>query len=177
MLPDWKIEKLLWPENGRQTVYVPSDRASRFGIIEERQIQPASLDVRLAANFRMHPEGQPFELHEDRPLKLRPHDCVLACVVERFYMPDNLVARVEGKSTWARQFLQVHAAGFIDPGFHGDITLELKNEGHNLLVLTPGEVIAQVSFQLLDAPARRPYGSPGLGSHYQGQTGATGPAL
>lgn len=177
MLPDWHIEKLIWPENGKQTVFIPYERYQRFGIISEKQLQPASLDIRISSDFITHPEGQPFQLSEGRSLKLRPHDCVLACAVERFDLPDNLVARVEGKSTWARQFLTVHSAGFVDPGFRGDITLELRNHGHRVLEIEPGAVIAQVSFQFLDAPARRPYGSPGLGSHYQGQTGATGPAL
>jgi dCTP deaminase len=98
---------------------------------------------------------------------------VLASLVERFVVPDDLVARVEGKSSWARRFLTVHSAGFIDPGFRGDITMELKNDGGLVLELRPGMVIAQVSFQQMTGPAARPYGTRGLGSHYQGQSGAT----
>jgi dCTP deaminase len=86
-------------------------------------------------------------------------------------MPDNVVARVEGKSSLARIFLTVHSAGFIDPGFRGDVTLELKNDGMVPLRLVPGMLIAQISFQTLDAPALRPYGHEGLNSHYQGQRG------
>lgn len=169
MMPDWHIEKLVWPENGRQSVFVPEER-SQFGAINNWQLQPASLDVRLAGDFLNHPGGLPFKA--EYWVEMPPGDCLLACLVERFSLPDNVVARVEGKSSWARKFLTVHSAGFIDPGFRGDITLELKNDGTERLRLPIGSPIAQVSFQFLDAPARRPYGSVGLESHYQGQTGA-----
>lgn len=178
MLPDWQIDLLVnppadRPEAGR-VVFVPRARWGDYGPIKDHQIQPASLDVRLGPDFTTHPVGNKFSLDPfSAPYLLEPGGCVLACLAERFSMPDNLVARVEGKSSWARKFLTVHSAGFIDPGFRGDITMELKNDGHEVIQLHAGVPIAQVSFQRLDAPARKPYGSEGLRSHYQGQQGAT----
>ena len=153
--------------------YVPDDRYERWGPIMDRQIQPASLDVRLGEEFRTHPANDLAELDQFFGLTLLPGECVLASLLERLNLPDSIVARVEGKSTWAREFLTIHSAGFVDPGFHGDITLELKNDGRNVLLLKPGDIIGQISFQALDAPAARPYGHPGLDSHYQGQEGTT----
>jgi dCTP deaminase len=109
----------------------------------------------------------------DAAYQLMPGDCVLGSIVEAVSIPSDVVACIEGKSSWARHFLTVHSAGFIDPGFNGDITLELKNDGKLPLVLEPGRAIAQISFLWLAAPALRPYGSEGLGSHYQYQKGPT----
>ncbi len=148
----------------------------------EWAFQPASVDLTLGGQFRRlnaKPTGgyQELNLLPGDEIWLDPNECVLACTVERITLPDYLVARVEGKSTWGRHFLMVHStAGFIDPGFHGQITLELKNLSPFPLRLPVGCFIAQISFSWLDSPATRPYGSPGLGSHYQGQTGATPPA-
>jgi dCTP deaminase len=84
------------------------------------------------------------------------------------------VARIEGKSSLGRLGLIVHAtAGFCDPGWKGTLTLELNNLTRVPIKLYPGLPIAQLSFMTLDRPAQRPYGSPGLGSHYQGQRAAT----
>lgn len=175
MLPDRYIGRLIDPETPepQRTVYTPADRMSKYGPISLRQVQPASLDVRLYHELVEHPFGERFAIPDGGRYMLRPGGCLLASLVERFHLGDNIVARVEGKSSWARKFLTVHSAGFIDPGFHGDITLELKNDGEIPIDLVPGAVIAQVSFQFLDAPAERPYGSEGLGSHYQGQSGPT----
>lgn len=170
ILPDTHIRAAL--HSDQPWAYVPGVR-EQFGQIDDSQIQPASLDVRLGPEFVDHPSGREFQLKDDEALYLRPGKCVLASLVERFVIPAGVVARVEGKSSWARRFLTVHSAGFIDPGFRGDITMELKNDGGLTLELRPGMVIAQVSFQQMLGPAARPYGSPGLGSHYQGQSGAT----
>jgi len=145
-------------------------------------IQPASVDLRLGGDFiRIGLFGgadKPFKLPDGEPLAIAPGECLLACTAETVRVPAHLVARVEGKSTWGRRFLMVHStAGFIDPGFHGQITLELKNLNTARLLLPVGAPIAQISFQLLDLPAERPYGTIGLGSHYQGQTGATPAAV
>lgn len=161
-----------------RVAYVPVDRIGVYGEISRQQVQPASLDVRLSGHFINPFAEEPGEM-ETATLDpnfiyvLGPGDCLLASLVERVRIPSDALARVEGKSTWARQFLTVHSAGFIDPGFHGDVTLELKNDGKMPLSLRPGVPIAQISFCDLAAPALRPYGSEGLGSHYQGQTGAT----
>lgn len=155
--------------------WVPDERLKWFGRMHDFQVQPASLDVRLGPDFIRHPSGELVFLEEGNEFALYPGDCVLATLVERFCIPTDVVARVEGKSTWARHFLTIHSAGFIDPGFTGDITLELKNDGGETLMLTPGCQIAQISFQWLAAPAERPYGTEGVESHYQGQRGPTAP--
>jgi dCTP deaminase len=172
MWSDKIIREAVWPTNGADpTVYVPDER-KEFGHIIDAQLQPASLDLRLADEFIRHPDGQRFG--NARTYLLSPGECVLATTVERFAMSaDNVVARIEGKSSLARRFLTIHAAGFIDPGFHGDITLELKNDGWKKFELRPGMLIAQVCFEFLDAPAERLYGNQELGSHYQDQEGPT----
>ncbi len=170
ILNDTAIRGLI--EDGH--VYVPPVR-EEFGEIEDSQIQPASLDVRLGPEFVEHVSGERAMrgVEFEEAVRLYPGQCVLASLVERFSIPHDLVARVEGKSSWARRFLTVHSAGFIDPGVKGDITMELKNDGGLTLELRPGDVIAQISFHRMEAPAARPYGTRGLRSHYQGQTGTT----
>lgn len=170
ILPDTHIRAAL--HSDQPWAYVPGVR-EQFGEIDDSQIQPASLDVRLGPDFVAHPSGREFSVPRGQGVYLRSGECVLASLVECFVIPADVVARVEGKSSWARRFLTVHSAGFIDPGFRGDITMELKNDGGLMLELRPGMVIAQVSFQQMLGMAARPYGSPGLGSHYQGQSGAT----
>jgi dCTP deaminase len=152
-------------------LYVPDERIPYYGPITEAQIQPASIDVRLAEEFK-EIDGEPFYMIT-RGGHIEPGECLLGSLVERVNVPANMVARIEGKSSWARRFLTVHSAGYIDPGFHGDITLELKNDSPKSIPLQPGVLIAQVSFSLLTEDALRPYGSPGLGSHYQNQKGPT----
>ena len=180
MLNDYMIRCGVFPEqvrpdrrSARKMVFVPKERLELWGDIHDSQIQPASLDVRLSADFIRHPDNQPIYLNKFSVYYLAPGECVLGSTIERLHMPDNLVCRVEGKSSLARLFLTVHSAGFIDPGFRGDVTLELKNDGARRLELRPGMMIAQLSFQSLDAPAIRPYGHRDLGSHYQEQWGPT----
>jgi dCTP deaminase len=175
MWSDRIIREAVWPTNdATPTVFVPAERLAEFGPITLLQLQPASLDVRLASDFIRHPDRQHFGADARYPYILSPGECVLATLVERFNMnADNVVARIEGKSSWARKFLTIHAAGFIDPGFHGDITLELKNDSWTKIELTPGVLIAQISFDFLDAPAERLYGELPLNSHYQNQRGPT----
>jgi dCTP deaminase len=174
MLPDRAIRESIWPTNGANpTVFVPEER-SHFGPISREQIQPASLDVRLASEFIRHPNGELVQVKPGHAYSMAAGECLLATLVERFAMGAlNVAARIEGKSTWARHFLTVHSAGFIDPGFHGDVTLELKNDGHARLELRPGTLIAQVSFHFLAAAVDRLYGNRYLNSHYQDQTGPT----
>ncbi len=144
--------------------------------------QPASVDLRLGGNFlRVMLESTfpvdctyPDGLLPGATFGIDPQECVLATTAEVLTVPNYLVARVEGKSTWGRRFLMVHStAGFVDPGFTGQITLELHNLSPRRLHLTVGEPIAQVSFERLDHAAARPYGHPDLRSRYQGQRSAT----
>ena len=97
---------------------------------------------------------------------------MLGATLERISLPDDLVARLDGKSSLGRLGLQVHStAGLADPGFTGQITLELSNMTRLPISLYPGMRIAQLVFEMLSTPADRPYGHGGLGSKYQGQSG------
>ena len=152
-------------------------------------VQPASIDVRLGRSFRvfhnhrvtsidlrMPPPGLTEEvvLADDETFVIHPGEFCLGTTLERIELPDDIVARVEGKSSIGRLGLIVHAtAGFCDPGWKGTLTLELANLTRVPIKLWPGLPIAQLSFMTLDAAAERPYGHPELGSHYHGQVEAT----
>jgi dCTP deaminase len=152
-------------------------------------VQPASVDLRLGTsflvfhNFRVSAidlADPPSNLTEqvvvgdDESFVIHPGEFVLGRTTEYVELPDDLVARIEGKSSLGRLGLIVHAtAGFVDPGFQGTLTLEITNLTRVPIVLWPGKPIAQLSFMTLDRPAERPYGHPELGSHYQGQVEAT----
>jgi deoxycytidine triphosphate deaminase len=163
MLSDGTIRKLL--QGGEIKCFIKGD-ASESVWLQDWQIQPASIDLRLGDMELERP-------HNRTAWKLEAGQHCLARTAEYIGICSALSGRVEGKSTWARRGLLVHTAGFIDPGFRGHITLELKNLGHKPITLLPMEPIVQICFGWLDAPALRPYGSPGLRSHYQGQTGIT----
>jgi dCTP deaminase len=99
---------------------------------------------------------------------------VLGSTVERVEVPDDLLAKVDGRSSLGRLAILIHAtAGFIDPGFRGTITLELSNVGRLPVALRPGMRICQISFETLTSPARRPYGAERRSSKYQDQSGPT----
>jgi dCTP deaminase len=152
-------------------------------------VQPASVDLRLGDSFRVFHNHRataidlrdpPTNLTEevvigpDEPFVIHPGEFCLGRTHEWVELPDDIVARIEGKSSLGRLGLIVHAtAGFCDPGWRGTLTLELNNLTRVPIKLYAGLPIAQLSFMSLDAPARRPYGSPELGSHYQGQVAAT----
>jgi dCTP deaminase len=152
-------------------------------------VQPASVDLRLGDSFRVFHNHRataidlrepPTNLTEevrvgpDEPFVIHPGEFCLGRTREWVELPDDIVARIEGKSSLGRLGLIVHAtAGFCDPGWKGTLTLELNNLTRVPIRLYAGLPIAQLSFMTLDAPARRPYGSPELGSHYQGQIAAT----
>ena len=152
-------------------------------------VQPASVDLRLGDSFRVFHNYRvatidlrypPDNLTEevvipaDEAFVIHPGEFCLGRTLEWVELPDDVVARIEGKSSLGRLGLIVHAtAGFCDPGWKGTLTLELNNLTRVPIKLYPGLLIAQLSFMTLDQPARRPYGSPELGSHYQGQMAAT----
>ena len=160
---------------------------------DESLVQPASVDLRLGDSFRVFHNHRvtaidlrepPTNLTEevvvaeDEPFAIHPGEFVLGRTLEQVRIPDDVVARIEGKSSLGRLGLIVHAtAGFVDPGFRGTLTLEITNLPRVPIKLYAGLPIAQLSFMTLDAPAEQPYGSPELGSHYQGQTAATRRAL
>ncbi len=114
------------------------------------------------------------EIADDEPFILQPHTFCLGGTIEEVRLPEDIVARVDGKSSLGRLGLLVHAtAGYVDPGWTGRLTLELSNQSAMPIALYYGMRIAQISFFTLTTPVERPYGSPGLGSKYQGQTGPT----
>lgn len=142
----------------------------------EQQLQPASIDLRLGARFRSIAEVDSeamVTVAEGDAFVLAPGAFALGTTIERVRVPNDLVARVEGRSSIGRIAVIVHAtAGFIDPGFEGEITLELANLGPKPARLTPGMRICQIVFHELTSPAERPYGS-ARGSKYAGQSGPT----
>ena len=122
------------------------------------------------------PEGltEAVETTAEEGFVIHPGEFCLGRTAEWVELPEDVVARIEGKSSLGRLGLIVHAtAGFIDPGWKGTLTLELNNLTRVPIKLYPGLLIAQLSFMRLDQAAERPYGHPELGSHYHGQTDAT----
>lgn len=158
LLSDGTIRKLL--ESGGLTINpMPTDE----------RIQPASVDLTLGNHFR--PALGPGVTTDD--LWLPAGAFRLATTAEKVRLGGSVAGVVMGKSTYARAGLVVESAGFVDPGFEGSLTLELFNMGSSPFRLTAGMTIAQIRFEFLDFPAERPYGAPGLNSHYQHQTRAT----
>jgi dCTP deaminase len=157
--------------------------------LDVEMIQPSSVDVRIDRYFRLfdnhkYPfidpaEAQPeltrlVEVEPDEAFILHPGEFVLASTYEVVTLPDDVAARLEGKSSLGRLGLLTHStAGFIDPGFSGHVTLELSNVATLPIKLWPGMKIGQLCFFQLSSPAEHPYGSAGYGSRYQGQRGPT----
>jgi dCTP deaminase len=172
LLSDYEIQ------NFRPALITPFD---------DRCVQPASYDLTLHSDALV-PSGpvRAIDLRVDDPgeflgpvslgtgYELASGGCMLASTQEFLRCPNDISARVEGKSSLGRLFLAVHVtAGWIDPGFQGQITLEIVNLGPWPVVLWTGMKIAQVNFTRMKEPCRRPYGGTSLGSHYQGQRGPT----
>ncbi len=137
--------------------------------LDANDIQPCSVDLHLGDSFMAGDER--FETEE---VTLEPGAFILATTKEVVSLSDDILGRLEGKSSIARLGLIIHTtAGFIDPGFNGEITLEIANLSNQDITINAGQPIAQICFEELSSPCERPYGSEGLGSHYQGQSGAT----
>nr|WP_197982077.1 dCTP deaminase [Frigoribacterium sp. CFBP 13712] len=165
--------------------------AGRIGLdpYDPALIQPSSIDVRLDRLFRLFDNHKyPFidpaveqpeltrlvETKADEPFILHPGEFVLGSTYELVSLPDDVAARLEGKSSLGRLGLLTHStAGFIDPGFSGHVTLELSNVATLPIKLWPGMKIGQLCFFRLSSPADHPYGSSEYGSRYQGQRGPT----
>ncbi len=163
----------------------------RIGIdpYAEELLQPSSVDVRVDRLFRVFRNSRyPFidvkqemeeltelvEIEADEAFILHPGEFVLGSTLERITLPDDLVARLEGKSSLGRLGLLIHStAGFIDPGWDGHVTLELSNVANLPITIYYGMKIGQLSFVQLTEPAEHPYGTGTLGSKYQGQAGPT----
>ena len=175
-----------------------SDRDIRAAIDQGRislepydaeMVQPSSVDVRIDRYFRVfenhrYPHIDPsveqaeltrlVEPDGDEPFILHPGEFVLGSTYEVVSLPDDVSARLEGKSSLGRLGLLTHStAGFIDAGFSGHVTLELSNVATLPIKLWPGMKIGQLCFFRLTSPAEAPYGSGAQGSRYQGQRGPT----
>jgi dCTP deaminase len=165
--------------------------SGRIGLTpsEAEMVQPSSVDVRLDRYFRLFDnhkyavidpaEEQPeltrlIEVDPSEGFILHPGEFVLGSTYEKVSLPDDIAARLEGKSSLGRLGLLTHStAGFIDPGFEGHVTLELSNVATLPIRLWPGMKIGQLCFFKLSSPAERPYGSGATFSRYLGQRGPT----
>ena len=152
-------------------------------------LQPSSVDLHLDREFRVFhnhryavidPRVEQPDLTElrsveaDEPFILHPGEFVLGQTREWVELPDDIVARLEGKSSLGRLGLLIHStAGYVDPGWKGNLTLELSNVARLPIALHQGMRIGQISFYEMSSPVERPYGSKGLGSRYQGQSTPT----
>ena len=175
-----------------------SDRSLREAIADHRIViepfdpgcvQPSSIDLKVGNLFRVfrnHTAGvidvkldledltELIEIPDSGVFMLHPGEFVLGSTFERVAVPDELVARIEGKSSLGRLGLLIHStAAFIDAGFDGHVTLELANVASLPITLYPGMKIGQISFMEMTTPADRPYGKGATGSKYQGQRGPT----
>jgi len=152
-------------------------------------LQPSSVDLHLDADFRVFRNNryayidvrasqphltEPVSIAEDEPFILHPSEFVLGQTLEWVELPDDLVARIEGKSSLGRLGLLIHStAGYVDPGWKGNLTLELSNVANLPIALYRGMKIGQISFFKMSSAVERPYGSRELGSKYQGQSSPT----
>ena len=157
--------------------------------LNEADIQPSSVDLRIDNAFRVfrnHTRGiidvkedqtdltELVEVGPDEPFILHPGEFALGATLERVKIPNDLVARLEGKSSLGRLGLLIHStAGFVDAGWDGYLTLELSNIANLPITLYPGMKIGQISFFQMTTAAENPYGSGVLGSKYRGQRGPT----
>jgi dCTP deaminase len=165
--------------------------AGRIGLepLNMELIQPSSMDVRLDRFFRLFDNHKyPFidpreqqddltrfvEVDKDEAFILHPGEFVLGSTFEFVSLPNDIAARLEGKSSLGRLGLLTHStAGFVDPGFQGHVTLELSNTATLPIKLWPGMKIGQLCFFQLSSESENPYGSSKYGSRYQGQRGPT----
>jgi dCTP deaminase len=152
-------------------------------------IQPSSVDLHVDRRFRVFRNNRyPFidvrtdqpdltelvEIDPEQPFILHPGEFVLGSTLERVTLPDDLVARLEGKSSLGRLGLLIHStAGYVDPGWDGNLTLELSNVANLPITLYYGMKIGQISFQRMSSPVEVAYGDGRIGSKYRGQTDPT----
>lgn len=158
-------------------------------IEDDKQIQPSSVDLRLGDEFKgfkivTKPFIDPFDkidlesymelltVEEGEPFIIHPGEFTLATTYEYVKIPDDIVARVEGRSSMGRLGITMHVtAGYIDPGFEGRITLEISNIGKMPVALYPGQRVCQIVFETMTSPSAKPYGHKERDSKYMGQTG------
>ena len=157
-------------------------------LLDEKQIQPSSIDMRLGDEFKVFkvirkPYIDPKDeediasymesttVEKGEAFIIHPNEFALATTLEYVKVPEDLVARVEGRSSMGRLGVTMHVtAGFIDPGFEGKITLEISNIGTMPVALYPGQRVCQIVFETMTSPSEMPYGHPERNSKYMGQT-------
>ena len=150
----------------------------------DEQLQPASLDIRLGDKIEMVlGNGNPIDVSEEdhftdkisKPT-IHPNEFYLANTIETLKIPDYLGCEVRGRSSLARMGIEIHStAGWVDPGFQGELVLEISNNSRNIIDLEPGMRIGQLVFYELSSPSNNPYNSED--NKYQGQEGAQGSRL
>jgi dCTP deaminase len=177
ILSDQDIKKYL--DEGRISIEPLED--------PERQIQPSSVDLRIGNEFKgfriirkpcidpldksdLESYMESFHLDQGEAFIIHPGEFALATTHEAVKLPDDLVARVEGRSSMGRLGITMHVtAGYIDPGFQGKITLEISNIGKMPVALYTGQRVCQIVFETMTSPSQRPYGHPERDSKYMGQ--------
>lgn len=172
-------EEILMILSDRTIMKMLRENTLKISPITPEQIQPASVDIRLGNTFGIVEDTTTgvidlesrvnYKTIETDTYVLLPGQFVLATTMEYFELPDDLTAFVEGRSSLGRMGLFIQNAGWVDPGFKGEITLELFNANRCAIKLTSGRRLGQLVFARMDAPAINPYSG-----KYQGQTGATG---
>ncbi len=169
--------------------YLDEERIVIDPILDEKQIQPSSVDLRIGNKFKgfkiiTKPYIDPFDetdlesymseitIDEDQPFIIHPGEFTLATTLETVKLPEDIVARVEGRSSIGRLGITMHVtAGYIDPGFEGKITLEISNIGKIPVALYPNQRVCQIVFETMTSPSARPYGHESRDSKYMGQSG------
>ncbi len=165
------------------------DREKRLQVkpFRDNCVQPSSVDLHLGSDFLIfdsHSQSlidtrkdqkrlmKRIEIKRDEPLIIHPREFVLGTTIEWVRIPVDLVARLEGKSSLGRIGIVIHStAGYVDPGFEGQLTLEISNLSNLPIALYKGMKICQISFIQMTSPAQYPYGHKKVKSHYQGQKG------
>ncbi|MDO5851133.1 MAG: dCTP deaminase [Methanobacteriaceae archaeon] len=169
--------------------YLKEEKIIIDPLSDEKQIQPSSVDLRIGDEFKefkiiskpyidpldnidMDTYMTSFHIKKGEPFIIHPGEFTLATTYERIKLPDDIVARVEGRSSMGRLGVTMHVtAGFIDPGFDGKITLEISNIGKMPVALYPGQRVCQIVFETMTTPSLKPYGHEDRDSKYMGQTG------
>jgi dCTP deaminase len=180
ILSDRELREMVQDKNAIESVEGPDFNA-------DKQIGPSSVDLRLGYEFGfidekevdildtkdMDPVRSKKTVSAEQGIIIHPGQFMLSTTLEELDVPDDVVVRVEGRSSYARIGLIPHAAGgFVDAGFKGQVTLELQNLGNVPIRIYPEKRICQVAFERMTSPAENPYGDRST-SKYMGQRGAT----
>lgn len=170
MFSDVTIRKAI--ESGEIGITWPGKEGA--GLPPER-LQTVSIDLTLGGLLDLDTGATMLgpELKSNGVFAIYPGRFLLGSTFERVYLGGNVVGQIHGKSTLARMGLLIHAAGLVDPGFEGELTLEIFNLSPRAVRVWRGMPICQITFDHVSSTPERLYGHPGLGSRYQGQTGPT----